>query len=246
MPAQRVQGETAFKIEQNMRIADAAGFQKFLGDYINSKSVQWQLTATITVSPTVAGIALPAYSNIEFNKFVTLTGFDNLKQITILGVAITQYFPPVASSPINLVNPSIASMQIAGTSVFALKLKGQMIAEMTMSPFTLQRGSNPLTSSVAVKLTGPGASVIPGVMEAQDLLAAIVAQAKLGMSTALANAGTSASASTDADLSLPIQVTGLSVQNAPADYLNTIIRAIDITIPFPLALLTKLVPGFSG
>jgi hypothetical protein len=231
MPAQRVQGETAFKIEQNLRIADAAAFQKFLGDYINSKSLKWQLTATITVSPTVAGIALPAYSNIEFNKVVTLTGFDNMKQITILGVSLTQLLPPTASSQINLFNPSIASMQIAGTSVFALKLKGQMIAEMSMPPFTLQRGGNPLTSAVAVKLTGPGASVIPGVMDVKDLLAEIYATSKLGGG---------------AGASLPIQVTGLSVQNAAADYLNTVIRAIDITIPFPLELITQLLPGFSS
>jgi hypothetical protein len=223
-------GRLDFTIQQAFAVTQLATLQSFLTTFIKTPQTAWQIRAQMTVTPTLAGFALQQYAGVTLDQAVALTGVNGPKNVQILDITLTQLLPPKARAQINMVNPSIASMQIAGTAVFALKLKGLMVAEMSAPPFTLQRGNNPLTTAVVVKLAGPGVPHAADVMEEEDMRAEMDAvEAKFGAGAAI-----------------NLQVTGLKVQNAAAGYLNTAIQAIDITVPFPLALIKRLLPGPFG
>ena len=221
IPAQTLaDGRTETEFVQDFVVAFPYTLNAFFHDFVQQRSVQWRLASdAISVTPRAFGLSMGQVSGVQLDKLVTLTGMNGPQQIEVLDIQSRSLFPPSFTSQTMLFNPSIGGVNITGSSVLNLRLKGVKFAEMWVPPFVLERGPNYLTGTVYLSLGGRAL-----------LENAVRAHIDVGSAAGLDT--------------VDIQVQGQRCDQATGFYLNRIVDSIDVVTKCPLNLLKRLLPSF--
>jgi hypothetical protein len=227
---------------------------------VNAASVDWRVTAAaFTATPSIAGVSFGAYAGLALDKTVTLKGVNGLRQIALVESKPHSTAPGadplLLDVTVTIGNPSIASVQFAGTPVFALAMNanGAQFAEMSLPPnFVLRRGDNTVTTTARL--------MVPPKQTQAQLLAYTHASASANANAneedeqhveqraadapftrSVTNRFASfVAALTGGAPTVDVRISGARVDQAAASYLVAAIRAINVVATFDQATLVPL------
>ncbi|UJR07385.1 hypothetical protein I4U23_011671 [Adineta vaga] len=145
-------------IDSPFVISNLEAFNNFTRSLIFESSVIWYLTAKVSIQP--ISTVMPTYSNIPFNKKVTLNALHGLQNVSIKTVDLRRSTAKriFVNIIIEIDNPSIFNIDL-GTLQFSLRYNDQTIGYVNSinSNVTLHFGSNAIPFSGELQSKSPEA-----------------------------------------------------------------------------------------
>ena len=152
MPAISLSGgdDVVVAVDTDFTVTDQSAFDSFMHATLVQDSVTWHLSSSVTVAGKAAGISLPTYHSIPFEKDVTVPGCGGLNDTTVQSFSLSH---PAATTTgntnltllIELVNPSAFTISPLGTLHFLVSYHSVHIGDVYSYNTQLLPGNNTLT-----------------------------------------------------------------------------------------------------
>ena len=125
-------GGAVVAVNSTLSVSSDAAFASFVRAIVHDKTVGLKLSATAAVTPYIANIALPQYTDVDFTKTVTLAGADGLRPTRIADVKMNASTEAALTAEMNvlIVNPSDFQIAPLGRISLALMADGQHVADV--------------------------------------------------------------------------------------------------------------------
>ncbi|UJR16367.1 hypothetical protein I4U23_003270 [Adineta vaga] len=149
---------TIIPIDSPFVVSNLGAFNNFTRSLIFESSVVWHLTAKASIQP--ISTVMPTYSNIPFNKKVTLNALNGLQNVSIKTVDLRRSTAKhiFVDIIIEIGNPSIFNIDL-GALHFSLRYNDQTIGYVNSidSNITLHSGANAVPFSGELQSKSPEA-----------------------------------------------------------------------------------------
>ena len=136
-------------VDSEFVVSDAAAFDSFMHATLMQANVTWHLSSSVDVNGKVAGVSLPTYRSIPFEKDVTVSGCGGLNDTVVQSFSLSHPAASVGSSnltlAIELVNPSALAISPLGTLHFELSYQSVHIGDVYSYDTALVPGRNRLS-----------------------------------------------------------------------------------------------------
>ncbi len=105
-------GKTVVPIDSSFIVSNVEAFNNFSRSLVFESNVVWQLKSEATIRP--IGRFMPSYSNIPFNKVVTLGALNGLPNVSIGAISLSRSnaHRVIADLTIKITNPSVFSIDL--------------------------------------------------------------------------------------------------------------------------------------
>ena len=122
LPALQLAGPITLHMSNDFVITHYDHFAAFTHSMVGSPSVEWLVEGSTSVTPSLAGISLPTYSNIPFSKRVRVPGCDGLRDFELLSFDMRHSTSSqiIMASTVRMVNPSPFALHPVGRLHFDL------------------------------------------------------------------------------------------------------------------------------
>ena len=137
-------------VDTDFTVTDQAAFDSFIHATLVQDSITWHLSSSVSVAGKVAGISLPTYHSIPFEKDVTVSGCGGLNDTTVQSFSLSH---PAANTMgdtnltllIDVINPSAFTISPLGTLHFLVSYQSVHIGDVYSYNTQLLPGKNSLT-----------------------------------------------------------------------------------------------------